>query len=307
MSRPRAKVPCPECGGPKKKVAERCSPCARKLRRKVYSCGKCGGPVSRPEVKMCLACHQQNSTEQNHCPICGGPKSWNSKLCGTCDQAARRTSREDWHGIVQSFNPLAFRNEIGRADLEWSTRQLAEVSGVSRSTIDKWLRGASKPSRPELNAVLAVLAFETCGACSGLGHVDPTQTKRQAVERRVTRPTKIPRPVARVALAPAIPVSVGRLVVDPGAREIRLDGAVIELTKSEAAISAVLAANAGRLMTSDELARLAGISGSGAVRTHLGRLRPKLARIGALSYIVSGKGSGIAMSAQCERGERRSA
>lgn len=203
-----------------------------------------------------------------------------------------------------AFNPVAFRAELERSDLEWSVEQLASASGVSASTIRHWIAGIHKPGRPELDAVLAVLAFETCKACKGLGHVDPTQSKIRALEKRVAQPSQA---VLRISIAAAVPAAVGHLVIDPAARKLSLDGAAVELTRSETAIVAALASNADRLLTSDELAQVACISGAGAVRTHVNRLKPKLARIGALAYLISGKGSGIALSAQCERAEQRSA
>ena len=46
---------------------------------------------------------------------------------------------------------------MGRAALDWTTEQLAEASGISRATINRFERGIIKPTQANLAAVRAAL------------------------------------------------------------------------------------------------------------------------------------------------------
>jgi len=75
-------------------------------------------------------------------------------------------------------------------------------------------------------------------------------------------------------------VSVGRLALDPGAREARLGGRVLELTGYEFSLLYALAERAGRVLSRDRLMELARGSADEAfdrsIDVHISRLRLKL-------------------------------
>jgi DNA-binding response OmpR family regulator len=75
-------------------------------------------------------------------------------------------------------------------------------------------------------------------------------------------------------------VSVGRLALDPGAREARLDGRALDLTGYEFSLLYALVANAGRVLSRDRLMELARGSAEESfdrsVDVHVSRLRLKL-------------------------------
>jgi len=73
---------------------------------------------------------------------------------------------------------------------------------------------------------------------------------------------------------------VGSLEIDPAAREVRLDGARVELSQKEFALLSTLAAEPARVFTKEELLRTVwGYRSMGTTRTldsHACRLRAKL-------------------------------
>ena len=101
-----------------------------------------------------------------------------------------------------------------------------------------------------------------------------------------TNPTAVPN-------APA-PVSRGPLHVDPAARTVTVDGAAIDLTRTEFDLLFLLVANAGRAFSRDFLLeRIWGYSHDGGGRTvdsHVARLRRKLGPLGERIVTVWGVG-----------------
>jgi DNA-binding response OmpR family regulator len=75
-------------------------------------------------------------------------------------------------------------------------------------------------------------------------------------------------------------VHVGRLALDPGARQATVDGVEIVLTGYEFSLLYALASRAGRVLSREQLIELAGGSAEDAfdrsVDVHVSRLRQKL-------------------------------
>jgi DNA-binding response OmpR family regulator len=100
-------------------------------------------------------------------------------------------------------------------------------------------------------------------------------------------------------------VACGDLWVDRGAREARVGGQALELTRKEFDLLARLAESAGRIVPASELLwEIWGYSEQVRTRTldvHIGRLRQKLAAAGATgSAIVTKPGVGYGMEGEVE-------
>jgi two-component system KDP operon response regulator KdpE len=106
----------------------------------------------------------------------------------------------------------------------------------------------------------------------------------------VTKPFSMPELMARLRVAlrhrsvqprPDVPVVVGDLGLDPGAREVVVGDAPIVLTRKEFDLLAALASNPGRVLTHGALLRAGWGPGGGtteSLRVHVASLRRKLGR-----------------------------
>ncbi|MEX1103966.1 MAG: response regulator transcription factor [Dehalococcoidia bacterium] len=96
----------------------------------------------------------------------------------------------------------------------------------------------------------------------------------------------------------ALHIVAGELAIDLGRRVVMCRGERIELTKSEFDILALLAKNAGRVLSPAEIvAGIGQMSGSaaqarGMVKVHVSHLRTKLGTAGALDYVITVRGVG---------------
>jgi DNA-binding response OmpR family regulator len=119
----------------------------------------------------------------------------------------------------------------------------------------------------------------------------------------VTKPFRTGELLARVGsalrrrnpgLETAPPVAFGSIVLDPTAREVRVDGNLVEFTRSEFDLLAYFVANAGRVLTRKQLCEQAlGSGGSILERTidaHIRTIRRKLADQGRCIVTVWGVG-----------------
>lgn len=87
------------------------------------------------------------------------------------------------------------------------------------------------------------------------------------------------------------PITVGPVVVDPGARRVAVRGKEVRLAAHEFELIALLATEPNRVFTKQELMReIWGSEGGGAIRTldsHASRARNKLRKAGAEGFIVN--------------------
>jgi two-component system, OmpR family, KDP operon response regulator KdpE len=127
----------------------------------------------------------------------------------------------------------------------------------------------------------------------------------------VTKPFSTPELLARVrvamrhrnALAQVVDpvfVRVGNLVLDTATHEVRLGGELLELTRKEFALLAVLSRNAGRVLTHQALISAVWDGDddrTGRLRAHVTQLRAKLGRDGGSVRIVTEPGVGYRLVA----------
>jgi two-component system KDP operon response regulator KdpE len=125
----------------------------------------------------------------------------------------------------------------------------------------------------------------------------------------VTKPFSMPELLARMRVAfrhrrvlasvvdPAV-VTVGDLVVDTGARRAAAGGAVLELTRREFDLLAVLARNAGRVLTHRTLLEVAwGSDGTTeSLRVHVTHLRKKLGAGADRPVVLTDPGTGYRLA-----------
>lgn len=116
--------PCPNCGQPKRKVAETCAACYNKRRTLVRpACIDCGGPLGDKglRAKRCWNCHlkQRLSQPKKACSVEGCPHPHKAK--GYCV--------DHYQKFVQQ--PLN-RDGAGRNFLSWIRAQPCQLCGYNR-------------------------------------------------------------------------------------------------------------------------------------------------------------------------------
>lgn len=105
-------------------------------------------------------------------------------------------------------------------------------------------------------------------------------------------------PVApeQAQLFPARPVSQSGIELDPGTREVRAAGEVVELTSAEFNVLAYLMHNAGRVMSKEQLTELVLhrklTAYDRALDVHVSRVRQKLSRYTEAELIKTVRGQG---------------
>lgn len=108
---------------------------------------------------------------------------------------------------------------------------------------------------------------------------DDYVTKPFDVEELLARLRAVLRRVPQAASAPAV-IRVDELEVDLARRQVRLDGEVVHLTKTELALLEQLATHPGKLLTHEHLLRQVWGQGYGSesnyLRVYVGQLRRKL-------------------------------
>jgi len=108
---------------------------------------------------------------------------------------------------------------------------------------------------------------------------DDYVTKPFDVEELLARVRAVLRRVPQAASAPAV-VQVGALEIDLVRKQVRLDGDVVHLTKTELALLEQLATQPGKLLTHEYLLRQVWGRGYGSesnyLRVYVGQLRRKL-------------------------------
>ncbi len=106
-----------------------------------------------------------------------------------------------------------------------------------------------------------------------------------------------------------VQVLVGDLAIDMGRRLVTCRGERVDLTKSEFDIVALLARNAGRVLSPVEIvAGMGQIAASSTqaremVKVHISHLRTKLARTCAENYLVTVRGVGYVVDRRASTGE----
>jgi two-component system response regulator RegX3 len=104
------------------------------------------------------------------------------------------------------------------------------------------------------------------------------------------------RPAGDSSTEPGEVLRVGHVVLDHGRHEVHADGALVELTRKEFDVLALLMANAGRVVTRDTLiARVWGDDYVGDTKTldvHVKRIRSKIDRAEEHSHITTVRGLG---------------
>lgn len=291
---------CADCGVRLRGASyRRCGPCYAAYRVAVSEqhrrCVECGGVKAEARYPRCVDCHRRRGRAGRTCPVCRGPKSSpRSDVCRACRRAAD-IERGRWGDRVDAFDPRAFRRLRQRADLELTPRLIEEACGVSAKLISAWEVGTIKPTRRNLDLVLGVLGLEKCGACRGLGHVEPggeaVAELRGAVTRvaALSKPVALPRPMRELVL--------GGVAFRPDIGRVRAADGEASLTRREGEVLAILMANPGPAHTSAALGHaIYGSSGSAdnahAVRVVMSRLRHKLQAIGAGGLVRPGDANG---------------
>jgi two-component system, OmpR family, KDP operon response regulator KdpE len=108
---------------------------------------------------------------------------------------------------------------------------------------------------------------------------DDYVTKPFDIEELLARVRAVLRRVPQAALAPAV-IRIDELEVDLARRQVRLDGEVVHLTKTELALLEQLATHPGKLLTHEHLLSQVWGQGYGSesnyLRVYVGQLRRKL-------------------------------
>lgn len=155
----------------------RCRQCAAALpnRRHVVceACKRhcaCGSVlVAKTKGDECRPCILRRASAAAVC-ACGRAKMKPAVVCHACYKASLVRARNLANPrLVAAWDRDAFSAEMER--LGWTMQALADVAGVSISTIWVWLHSDTWPDRATFDRVCAAMGFDLCQGCEGLGRV----------------------------------------------------------------------------------------------------------------------------------------
>jgi len=149
------------------------------------------------------------------------------------------------------------------------------LPGTDGLSLCGWIR-----ARSQLPVIMITALGEEADRLTGLElGADDYLTKPFSPRELVARVKAVLRR-ASIPAAPATPIEVGDLVVDPGRREVRKSGSPLRLTTLEFDLLSFLASNPNHVFSRRELmARVwgyASVLDTGTVTVHVRRLREKI-------------------------------